>query len=737
MTQLVAKAVAFPANMFLRPRNGSIPAPKLPVAYQHGVVLFRTLYTYVGLMPTQKLLRRLAKVKVHANALKICCRIVSGESISSRDGLSLPLIEGEGQVLDRFSFGNVDTPAGEMHINVSFRQQCDFKVDDSEAALSSQFLNFDERYFQPSLSSHQRIASQPPSLGRQTPAAGNPHNRTEYQQHGSSFPIATESSPVATRAGHHAAGVSLSSSPADQNYLRSVQGSRSSLRSVENAGVPRRPSVSFMQPFKSPSLSNSPSTSYDIPPSPRTSVTRITSTATAPIQARARSGVTAAIQKNSTSYDTGVPMSSSPRPLSVNRYSSSFGPRKPRPGTAGRIEDDNSSGRGSYSSSIAAPGSGILNDPAMGNSIPNDDQKVAEFLKLLDEPHARKMFGSSDSTKKTNTALLKFQKMRDSHNALSDSMSSSLLVPRSGSPATSRSQLSNAPLAATASSFSPSSSPSKIQSSYTPHTPTVPSRLSAEQTVVYQGHYEQNEFSDSRQSPENTRQSAEQASTTSPLDIPSSPQPYQSPRRPSSYSQQVRNFGNDPSEFGPPQDFGPTSTSLQSVDMRPLSPGKLAELRLASEEEMPGRENVAGARNSPHPSRESDRSLQHRGDFNRGYAGSPSPSVRSRLSRGNGRGTPPGGSSTNLVLGREHPESISGERPLLGRRTPSYPGAGFTEEEPEDLLFAMSDYRTRRSTEQDRFNEQSEIGRTSNNATGVGAYSSSRRRSRGNGNGGY
>lgn len=686
-----------------RPRNDAVTPPQLPVAYKHGVVIFRTLYTYAGLMPTHKLIKRLAKVKIHQNTLKVSCRVKVGETHTSRwDGLNLPLIEGEGQVTEKYSFGSVDTPAGELHINVLYRRHTDFRVDDSEELLSSHFINLDERYFQPSLNTHNRTASQPQSLGRRdtgtsATAVTNNSLRGETSQFGNHTPIYSQASgvntsPSFTSRGQPLGGTSLSSSPADQAH-RSVQGSKSSLRGGDH-GISRRPSVSFMQPFKSPSLSNSPS-SDTIPPSPRTSVTRISS-ATAPIAARNRPAISPVIPKSTPSYDTpgSLGTSSSPRPPSIGRYSSSFGPRKPKQATGPRMDDETSSGKGSYSSSIQATGA----IPHEHNSL-SDDHKVADFLKLLDSKQPMNMFNHGDCTKKTNTALVKFQQMKDSHNALSDSMSQSVLLQRSSSPSTPSRPSNITQSAIPASSYSPSSSPGKPVSPYTPHTPAVPSRLSAGQTAVYSSrHQHPGDFGPAPRSSLPAVHNDEQSSPTSPLDIPApSPRPFHGPRNQGSFSHsQPHGYGNVSGDFPEPL-YGPRSAS---VEMEPLSLSKLAELKIATEEGLPGRAITREESNPRRDSREEEQG-QARGGYPGGLSGSGSSSFRGRGHRGTGRGvtyTPPGGSQTYL----NQSDSAGSERPsLIGRRTPSNPRGGFGEE--EDLLFTMSDMsNARRSIDQDR-----------------------------------
>ncbi|PWW80746.1 hypothetical protein C7212DRAFT_17239, partial [Tuber magnatum] len=121
---------------------------ELPVVYKKGIVMFRALYTYAGLMPTWKFRRRLLKSKLNLGALKVNCRVINGNDYSHPpkdfDLLYVPLCQGEGDVVGTYQIEKVDSPAGSIKVSVSYRRNCEFRVDDSEALLSSQFLNLDE-----------------------------------------------------------------------------------------------------------------------------------------------------------------------------------------------------------------------------------------------------------------------------------------------------------------------------------------------------------------------------------------------------------------------------------------------------------------------------------------------------------------------------------------------------------------------------------------------------------------
>lgn len=751
-------------------------APELPVVYKKGIILFRSLYAYAGLMPTWKFRRRLSKVKLNANALKINCRVINGNDYAQTpkewDLLQVPLYEGGGDVTDRYSFEKVECPAGHFDISVAFRTNCEFRVDDSEALLSSHFINLDEHYFRPSL--NQKAPSQPlgyASAGKEMnslPSAGtHPPQRPEYNQtYGSlsSFhhqgAVPSGASPISAlrNAAEMADRASFNGSPIERppTGLRSIQGSKSSLRSFEG-GVQRRPSVSFMQPFKSPSLSASPANSEQVASSPRTSLSRITTPAAPSHRQRPSHGTMSPTFRTSPGFPEGTPGQntaavslSGSSPLAqaqpITRIASSFGQRRPRIASgASRTDDDNtSSGKASYTSSVA-PGSGLYLE-AGTNSTMDEDLQIRDFMSMLADGQKQtlKSFqptgtAGEGSSKSAGNALSKYQKMRDSQTALADSMSSSLLLqPSPNSPSTSSRHLSNVPGMVPSTTFSSSSSPGKPISPHTPHTPAVPSRLSLGRTAQDDQRHRHPSRSPQMNQPSNREGTTDErnleadpqmttASRTSPLDIPNSPRPF-NPRRSNSVSQQPEDGGIS-LDFDPTAAYGPNqrqSVSLGSVNMVPLSLSRLQDLQNASETALLGRgEPEAQIHHDDHgdeslafgPPRSSAMDLVE-GDgprfqqrFPRGDApsglGSSGQSSRGQFD-GRGRGTPltgpVSGLGTDSISNRMAADRL-GRPPLVGRRTPSYSRPGVALED-EELLFTIADItvsqQSRRSSEQER-----------------------------------
>jgi autophagy-related protein 13 len=587
----------------------------LPVIYKKSIVLFRSLFTYSKFLPSWKFGKRLSKQKNKHRSLTLHIRIANGNAYQPErqkvDPLDMPLDDKSVKCTENYSFGLIESPAGPFSVSVCYRTSCDFRVDDSESLLSSHFMGVDEDFFQPSFGSREDRNHGYLGSGREVgslPAKrGFPQPQDQTQAYGSlsSFHqvgAPAGSSPISAlrRAGDMGGGSGSPSPPNNQpqrqSSLRSVQGSKSSLRS-EQVHAPRRPSVSF-QPFKTPSLSASPGPTDPIAPqSPRNSLGRypagipprtINRNPTAPI---ATSSYRGSSIPSENAVSSSIPTSS--RPASISRYSSSFGGRKSRlsVGAASKIDDDNnSSGRGSAASS-AAPGSGMLTEGAAGGSsgsLQTDDDNISDFLKMLDLKKDLKSFSSSneaagiESSRRTTNALSKFQRMRDSNTQISDSISSSALLHRSSS--TSSRHVSNVPQMVPGTSISTSSSPGKPVSPHTPHTPAIPSRLSANSMIAYDGEVPRRSRApprgiDEEQSQEDgVDDTLRQLGTTAPLDIPTSPRqfPFHN-RRSSSVTQQHRNV-NVEDETGDILPFGHRSASLGD-DRPPLSLSALLDLQ--------------------------------------------------------------------------------------------------------------------------------------------------------------
>ncbi|KAK6536643.1 autophagy protein 13 [Arthrobotrys megalospora] len=572
-------------------------APELAVVYKKSIVLFRSLYSYARLLPSWKLQKKLAKG--NKSNLRICCRVVNGDTtpIPQPDPLEIALIPRETNVTNSFQFGAVESPAGTFTVKVDYRRQCEFRVDDSEALLSSHFLNLDEHYFKPSL--HQRAPSQPANLPSREPGSLPAHNINPVQRGDPSLAYGSltsfhqvaggvSQSPISALRNLHISGGSSAGSPSEVASIpaRSAHGSKASLRS--ESGVQRRPSVSFMQPFKNPPVSASPSPAEQYGHSPRTSLTRISQGGVAvPARQRPTTGT-----MSPSSLKSSIPAeapTSNPATPGV-RYSSSFGNRRPRHSSgASKTEDDNnSSGRGSLASSAAAPGSGFVETSAVNSGISEEDRSLTDFMNMLDQKQPLKIFDSfsESSGRRAVAALGKYQKMRDSNAALQDSMSSSLLLPQqptSNPSSVSRTQPVGPP-ALSGNSVSTSSSPGKAVS---PHTPAIPSRLQQNETIVHEQTenpgsldemvaqispqaYNYRLRGQTESNPAPSTQTTSTTATTSPMNIPSSPR-FQVRRSNSVSQEQTEEEGAGRFQSLNRQMIGPVErpTSIDNLDRPP------------------------------------------------------------------------------------------------------------------------------------------------------------------------
>lgn len=766
--------------------------PTLPTVYKKSIVLFRSLYTYSKFLPAWKFSKRQAKL--HSSpALKVQYRIVEGlpKPKPPVDNLTIPLYENGGKPVENYTFGTTDSPAGSFSVHVEYRTNCEFRVDDSEALLSSRFMGADDEFFRPSLPSvdQPRDGQEPGSLpverrgvdrGDRTQAYGS---MSTFHQVGPN-----EGSPIsALRAARELGTTSPTSSPPQRQYnpsSKAGQPGRVAMRSGES-GHGRRTSISI-QPFKAPSLSASPASSDPAaaPHSPRTAVpARATPTNSLPRASDAKNmppPATAASASRKTSSmpqeNTAVPSTSaSPKPSHVSKYSSSFSHRRGRPSSGGASKTDdenNSSGKASATSSTVQPGSGVLAEGGANSSdsVHTDDENISAFLKMLDGK--KDLLNSADSSdsaaakRKTSAALSRFQRMRDSNAALSDSMSSSLHLQRS-SISSSR-QLSSVPPMVAGTSLSTSSSPGKPISPHTPHTPAIPSRLSANSIVNYSPHHTGHSQGGAQERLTNIERESSLEETDSTvtamepvtsainaIDIPTSPRPLiPAYRRSSSAAQRDRTAAIE-DEMGDFFPYGMRSASLGAGDRS--SPLSLSALLQQADTVDSATPNAEAPQEPPQEGGDEDNTAENSAsiqypDFSsnqesgqstrtgESLATSTSNTQPARFPYRRGRGSTSGpasqgsassslGRGTTINAAREAPSagaSTSADNRRGGGQRYSFSRHPTTQEDDEPLLFTMSDFGTsRRSIEE------------SNRGGGESGSAGSRRGSGRRGGGGY
>ncbi|CEO60828.1 hypothetical protein PMG11_05341 [Penicillium brasilianum] len=724
----------------------------LPTVYKKSIVLFRSLFTYSKFLPAWKFSRRNTKVR-RSPALQIKYRILdpsaaarSDRSRPPRDRLTLPLFEGSEKTVETYSFGTTESPAGPFKVQVTYRTNCDFRVDDSEALLSSRFMGADDDIFRPSLPSEDvgRLNPEIGSVPVERKTVENPDCSRAYGSLSTFHHVGpTGTSPISALRAARDTGIA-SSSPSDAHSKRLLPAARiapppgraAQLASESLSSSPRRPSISF-QAFKAPPLSASPSL-VDTPlgVSPRTASARLPTGTSAESRVMPPPSSAASARKPATFASEQAISSStsaSPKPAPISRYSSSFSHRRGRPSSAGmaKNEDDNSSGKASAASSNVQPGSGLLAEVTgtSAESFHADDENISEFLKMLDS--TKDLMNRSNSTSlesgqrkptATSAALARFQRMRDSNAALSDSMSSSMHLHRSST--SSSKQLSGVPPMISGTSISTASSPGKPISPHTPHTPAIRSRLSSNSVADEvptehdrRGpHREPNSPLEENPSLENTQAGT---LTAGAIDIPTSPRVF-SPayRRSSSAAQHRRPHSGDDEEI--------FNLVIRSMSLGAETPGPLQQ---RPQYENPEPEASTGRRPSEDPSTTtSGTATRDQTTTGPSAASSASNVYQPRFASSRGRGFSSGHSlssaSSSLARGAnipphlverdDHDGNASGSnsgnstteirrtsihRPGTSRAPPSQ--AVFEDDEP--LLFAMSDFgASRRSLEENR-----------------------------------
>ncbi|PGH02529.1 hypothetical protein AJ80_08840 [Polytolypa hystricis UAMH7299] len=723
----------------------------LPKVYKKSIVIFRSLQAYSRFLPAWKFSKRQSKMK-SSPALKIRYQIKEGSPGSQHprvDNLTAPLYDSTDPTTESYSFGTIESPAGPFSVRVTYRTNCEFRVDDSEALLSSRFMGADDTFFRPSLPSDDTIRASGQEVGSlpvDTRDAEQPDHSQAYGSMSTFHHVGPRgASPIsALRAARDMGNMS----PQSPVYPSSPKGQAARVRSGDGAfHAQRRPSVSFPL-FKAPPLSASPAL-LDTPfsTSPRTLPSRPGPTPSTsnrrsmPPPSTAASATRKASQASENAIASSA--SASPKPAPISKFSSSFSNRRGRlsSGAASKADDgNNSSGQASASSSTAQPSSGLLAEAS--GSMQADEDNISQFLKILDMGKDLLTPANSAeldaSNRRTSAALSRFQRMRDSNAVLSDSMYSSLHLNRS-SISSSR-QLTSVPAMIQGASISTSSSPGKPIS---PHTPAIPSRLSANSIVDYTEHTENRRHRLSHEEHDsglegNTSDETAAPPTTSnasAIDIPTSPRPFISSYRRSSSAAQRRSSAVVDDDMGESFPFGMRSISLGAEDRSPLSLSALLRQQEPDNRGMTTNTQAGQPQPRPHTSQPSEetgperpsstssttpyqpRFAHHRGrgsishtrshsstssSFGRGNPIPTSAPDRDREPYNNGSGSN-SGVSTAPDTRRPGAGSGAGVQRFgsTARNHPSSQANFFDEDEP--LLFTMSDFSvSRRSLEEAR-----------------------------------
>ncbi|CAO3574607.1 unnamed protein product [Mortierella alpina] len=535
--------------------------PEPPVVYKKSIIFFRSLFAYMRLLPAYQLYRRLRKQN---HPLKIGFRVNRGQSPEesmfrdSEIGIEVPLIEGETRaMLSEYRFGQVETPLGAFSLKVTYRSNCEFHVDESEAVLSSRFIDMDENYFTPTIVTHSQesgrssrrpsidgnTARRPPSgaamARRPSNASNDMYNSGNYPDHYSAVPTLrprrNSAQSLQQRSGDYSSSQSSVSSLGTRMSRRGSSGAPggqfTSLDQQNPAGTPpfsvthgghaavakhyvdpimesppfklgtsqsdkdnRRPLSSNFSPFKSPSLSSSPSPSFleALPSSlsSRPSSVHLNRSPSSSSMSRVQSsqlgsGLLGSVPKTGGSLATNIAgaassgaQSTGANLLSTSVKSNASSTSAPRVTSSFGHRQD-SSGRRASSESLP-PGRGSRNSIVGASSLfqlTPDEDDVNAFVRMLDTPEPLKMFGKasgsgigsasfgtgdhsghlSASALKTKATLDRFQQLKQVNADLSESMSASQILSREQQQQHHQRQMGHPPLTVTTTSASSSS----------------------------------------------------------------------------------------------------------------------------------------------------------------------------------------------------------------------------------------------------------------------------------------
>lgn len=533
----------------------------LPTIYKKAIIFFRSIFTATRLLPAWKFASQSAARNAGV-ALIPRCRVRTSNTTAHGVDLLRDPIDGRPEPVTDYVFGDLDIPGGRLSTTVTYRNDCSFRVDDSEALLSSRFMGIDENFFKPSLTNRdQATTRQPYEVGSFRDRRPHSNLTNVHQTYGSlstfhgERPLGT--SPMTALRAVRAPGSDTSSPPESPPQVGIEPPSSMPTTSSRVPASRPGPSISF-QPFKAGSLSGSPIPRQSDMGSPAlpSSLTRanVPPSLTQPRNRTSlRAGMPASLRGPPQSTEQ---VSSSPRAGSSSRYSSSFTHRRSKTLTGivskAHEDDQGNSGRQSLPSSVIQPASGLLAETgASSDSLQPEDDNISEFLKVLDSKRTLKSFENTkrgeSATNKTVAQLSKFHMMRDSHNALGDSMTSSVQMHRSSS--SSSRQLTSVPGV----TMSASSSLSKPQSPHTPHTPAIPSRLSENPVAGTTPNRARTSSRPSRPfeyiAPASSRESTVREAAVAAIDIPLSPRLNSYQRRSSSVAQESRTVMDDEADL--------------------------------------------------------------------------------------------------------------------------------------------------------------------------------------------
>ncbi|KAI9488025.1 autophagy-related protein 13-domain-containing protein [Zychaea mexicana] len=403
----------------------------LPNLYKRSIAFFRALYSFVRLLPCYSLHGRLCNYG-QLNGLALNYRLTSTPTYRNDEiPLDQPMLRGG--ATDEYEFSNVVTPLGTFKLHVEYRKNCDFRLEDSERDLSARMIDMDEHFFTPTMvqhrqeqhpraiyphdeeataSRHAHRNSPPYANARQSSTdSSDPREIIQQQQRKSSMGF-RGGSPTSVSPLNRETGSSLRASP--------VKSSTTAVVGTPPTSTKRRTSAPHMSPFKSPSLSSSPQA-----------------------EALLSSGVRPQASPSERTRALNVESSSSTSRNKVE-FSPSFDKIQSSPG---RTETSMMTRRWSRASDHSSINNFSTDDPELeefiraaaakpdlklAQSRASNSSQMMESANLSPTSETSSSLGASGygsgSIYRSKKALSHYKNLRDTHNTLSESLSSSVLT---------------------------------------------------------------------------------------------------------------------------------------------------------------------------------------------------------------------------------------------------------------------------------------------------------------------
>lgn len=442
----------------------SVANDELPTIYKNVMILMRSLYTYTRLMPSWTLKRKLSSSSLSSSSPLLClgCSIVNasnGISSKGRIGLSKSIKDDMSSELESFVFGSVTTHIGSFQLSVTYRTECDFiaKLPEVDAQVFPLDLQTTSKPSTGGATAIVRRSSassyNPGQLPSPTKSSvegssymASRHNvyKNHTKNNSSDFSATDNASPLSnlnvpyihsnnnnsnnTPTSEHSLNRRLSVSFKDKEHNPPESSGNSNINISSSSPISTKPSVYF-QPFKTPSLSASPSSepfvsSTSTGNSKPMPVARTTSNGSLaalriPNRSTSNASATTSVGSHAKSQSVGITgglgsayqnpsenalfstSASSSKSGSVSRFSSSFGSRTgqwTRSGSVSGTGPKHSSFSGDPSSLGSAAISSASSSLDPGSVfLFNDGDGLDSFVKTLDAIGNPKQFNNSSS----------------------------------------------------------------------------------------------------------------------------------------------------------------------------------------------------------------------------------------------------------------------------------------------------------------------------------------------------